>query len=170
MANERTALNNTANQYHHHHDDDDDDNNDNDNANDRLLVAHPATSNASTLSPISVVVDCYDDDKKRNAISSMHKQKQKQHDTSRQQEPSQQSYHHNHNHHITKHVPFYLLYFLLVYLFLFLIQLGMLVVTVDTKWFRHRDEPTWIFPVDIMVVSMLTLEVSAHFIVSTKFT
>mmetsp|Transcript_44973 Transcript_44973/g.48663 ORF Transcript_44973/g.48663 Transcript_44973/m.48663 type:complete len:239 (+) Transcript_44973:77-793(+) len=148
MANERTALINT-NQYLHHHVDDDDDDN---------------ASNTSSLSPTSVVVDFFDDDKKKNTLSS--NLKQKQHATQRHRRESSQS-HHNH---ITEHVPFYLLYFLLVYLFLFLIQLGMLVVTIDTKWFRHRDEPTWIFPVDIMIVSMLTIEVAAHFIVSTKFT
>jgi len=110
-----------------------------------------------------VVVDFDDDNNnKKNAISSKLKEKDQQHET------QQQAYHSNP--HITKHVPFYLLYFLLVYLFLFLIQLGMLVVTVDAKWFRHRDEPTWIFPVDVMVVSMLTIEVAAHLIVSTKFT
>mmetsp|Transcript_47649 Transcript_47649/g.53313 ORF Transcript_47649/g.53313 Transcript_47649/m.53313 type:complete len:240 (-) Transcript_47649:72-791(-) len=148
MANERTALINT-NQYLHHHVDDDDDDN---------------ASNTSSLSPTSVVVDFFDDDKKKNTLSS--ELKQKQHATQRHRRESSQS-HHNH---ITEHVPFYLLYFLLVYLFLFLIQLGMLVVTVDTKWFRHRDEPTWIFPVDVMVVSMLTIEVAAHFIVSTQLT
>jgi len=141
MTNERTALN--TNQ---HHDEG---------------LAHPA---ASSISPTSVVDFCDDDKTGSNGsgvgdgqlISKQQKHKQRR---------SSQSY----RNHITEHVPFYLLYFFLVYLFLFIIQIGMLVVTVDTKWFRHEDEPTWIFPLDVMVVSMLTIEVSAHFIVSTKF-
>jgi len=161
-SNERTALN--TNQYHHHDDDDEE------------LGAHSSVT--SSISPTSAVVDFYDDLKKDSDSGdqlSSSKQNQKQHKQSERtvessQSQSQHSQHSQQSHHITEHVPFYLLYFLLVYIFMFLIQLGMLVVTVDAKWFHHRDEPTWVFPIDVMVVSMLTIEVAAHFMVSMKFT
>jgi len=148
MTNERTALNTKQ-----HHDDG---------------LTHPATSSTTPTS----VVDFVDDNDKASSNSGSGDgdgdgdyqliNKQQQH----KQRRDSQSY----RNHITDHVPFYLLYFFLVYIFLFIIQIGMLVLTVNTKWFHHEDEPTWIFPLDVMVVSMLTIEVSAHFIVSTKFT
>lgn len=70
--------------------------------------------------------------------------------------------------HITEHVPFYLIYFFMVYVFLLVIQLGMLVLTVNTKWIHHKKEPSWIFPIDVILVSMLVIEVAAHFFVSVQ--
>ena len=127
-----------------------------------------------SISPTSVV-DFYDEEEATTSTSSnstassscqeLNKQKQQQQQNQHKQRRESQSYHN----HMTDHVSFYLLYFLLVYIFLVLVQIGMLVVTIDMKWFRHQDEPMWIFPLDVMVVSILTIEVSAHFVVSTKF-
>mmetsp|Transcript_28377 Transcript_28377/g.31393 ORF Transcript_28377/g.31393 Transcript_28377/m.31393 type:complete len:193 (+) Transcript_28377:125-703(+) len=70
--------------------------------------------------------------------------------------------------HIIEHVPFYLIYFFMVYVFLLTVQLGMVVLTVNIKWIHHKKEPSWIFPIDVILVSMLVIEVSAYMFVTVK--
>ena len=73
------------------------------------------------------------------------------------------------SHHISNHVPFYLLYYFTVYGFLLVIQFGMLVITVHAKWVQPPEkEPTWIFPIDVMLVSLLVIEVGVQVFVKTK--
>lgn len=71
--------------------------------------------------------------------------------------------------HITNQIPFYLFYYFAVYVFLLVIQLGMLSITIRAKWIRpYIEEPAWIFPIDVVLVCMLVLEVGVHAIVAFK--
>eukprot|EP00555_Chaetoceros_dichaeta_P007603 CAMPEP_0198253092 /NCGR_PEP_ID=MMETSP1447-20131203/3547_1 /TAXON_ID=420782 /ORGANISM="Chaetoceros dichaeta, Strain CCMP1751" /LENGTH=181 /DNA_ID=CAMNT_0043938603 /DNA_START=271 /DNA_END=816 /DNA_ORIENTATION=+ len=71
--------------------------------------------------------------------------------------------------HISQQISFYLLYYFTVYAFLLMIQLGMLVITIDTKWILpHTKEPAWIFPIDILLECMLIIEVGVHMFVYVK--
>lgn len=70
--------------------------------------------------------------------------------------------------HLTQQIPFYLLYFFSVYVFFLIVQLGILPFTISAKWAKHTKEPDWIFPVDIIVTSMLVIEVGVQMFVTIK--
>jgi len=71
--------------------------------------------------------------------------------------------------HISQQMPFYLLYYFTVYVFLLVIQLGMLGITIEAKWIgTHQKEPAWIFPIDLLLVCMLIIEVGVHMFVAVK--
>jgi len=71
--------------------------------------------------------------------------------------------------HISQQIPFYMLYYFTVYLFLLVLQLGMLITTVKAKWILpHVQEPAWIFPIDVLLVCMLVIEVGVHMFVAVK--
>ncbi|OEU11025.1 hypothetical protein FRACYDRAFT_270910 [Fragilariopsis cylindrus CCMP1102] len=65
-------------------------------------------------------------------------------------------------------IPFYLLYFFSVYVFFLIVQLGILPFTISAKWAKHTKEPDWIFPIDIIVTSMLVIEVGVQMFVTIK--
>mmetsp|Transcript_1035 Transcript_1035/g.2231 ORF Transcript_1035/g.2231 Transcript_1035/m.2231 type:complete len:188 (+) Transcript_1035:58-621(+) len=71
--------------------------------------------------------------------------------------------------HITQQIPFYLLYYLSVYAFLLILQIGMLPITVGAKWIHHIREPGWIFPIDVVLVGMLVIEVGVHMFIAARW-
>jgi len=70
--------------------------------------------------------------------------------------------------HISQQISFYLLYYFTVYAFLLIIQLGMLAITINAKWIHHTKEPAWVFPIDVLLVCMLIIEVGVHMFVAGK--